>query len=138
MAYFEVRSTARAAAAARLEAVAHQITEITISQNAARHALEEEVGQSDAVRDALLHGRVDTLALAQELSLLRSTASDGTLPTILLLPDGTPLFSIGSVGAGPDSAAAREALAPLPRDSLPRMTESSRWATACSSGAPRR
>jgi signal transduction histidine kinase len=102
LAYYEVRATSIAAASSRLEAVAHQISELSTQNVAARAALEEEVGQSDAVQLALIRGYVDTVAVTRELNRLRASAADRNLPVHLVGADGGFLFTVGVAPAAED------------------------------------
>ena len=114
LAYFEVRSTARAAAQSRLQAVAHQLSEISTTGVSTRRLLEEDVGQSEPVQRALIHRHVDSLAVAQELNQLRTQASDRSLPVHLLGSDGSVLFTVGVPPAVEDGLPNRPPLDTVP------------------------
>jgi len=95
--YFEVRSTSMAAASARLQAVAEQLSDLSSVALANRRLLEEEVGQSEEIQRALTGERVDTAVVTDALArLLTDVAAERDLPIRLLAADSSTVFTWGA------------------------------------------
>ncbi len=99
--YIEVRATSMAAASARLQAVAEQLSELSSTGLANRRLLEEEVGQSEAVQRALTRELLDTTAVTEALARLRTgVAADRDLPIHLFAADSSVVFTWGTAPGG--------------------------------------
>lgn len=95
LAYAEVRTTVAAAAASRLDAVAHQLSDLVSTSVNARRLMEQEVAGSEVVRNALVLGLVDGEGLVEELEPLRASQNED-LPVALLDQEGRPLQTVGA------------------------------------------
>src|SRR5688572_5987931 len=92
LAYIEVRGTARSAAEARLRSVRIEILDLFAPGLETRRQTEEAVARSATVLEALRGATPDSVALADELAVLR-TAADGNLPVLLVAADDRTVFT---------------------------------------------